>query len=169
MRLNAMMVVVALTTSCALRPRYRDFVSTKTEGKQVALRLTDAWGAPISSAKIEMSEWKNRLVMTTEANGTFLLPVDKKYVDENPTLVVQLPPGVTAYRVALAPLPVAPVPSATPPVEAPPSYAPTPVPAPPPRFSPVPKGPLIPGPAPIPGTEPVPQNASTPTPQGVVQ
>ncbi|MCU0698298.1 MAG: hypothetical protein MUC96_17480 [Myxococcaceae bacterium] len=123
--------VVLLAQGCALRPRYRDFVTAKTEGKQVQLQLTDGVGAPVPNAKVELSEWKNRLQLTTAADGTFTLPVEKKYLDENPVLVVQVPVGVSAYAVALwtPPPPPAPVVPATPPGELPPP-APAPAPSP---------------------------------------
>lgn len=109
-----MFLVVTLAQACALRPRYRDFVGPKSEA-QVPLLVTDDNGLPIANAKIELSEWKNRLVLTSGANGVLNLPVEKKYLDENPVLVLQLPPGVSSYRLALAPPPLPPAP----PVEAP--------------------------------------------------
>ncbi|MCA2978691.1 MAG: hypothetical protein INH41_04275 [Myxococcaceae bacterium] len=120
------------TSGCSLRPRYRDFVTAKTEARQVQLRLTDGAGAPLANARVELSEWKNRLQLTTAADGTFTLPVEKKYLDENPVLVVQVPQGVPAYQVLpWAPPPPAAVepaavePAVTPPAVAPPA-APTP-------------------------------------------
>jgi hypothetical protein len=101
--------IVLLAQGCALRPRYRDFVTAKTEGKQVQLQVVNGDGAPLPNTKIELSEWKNRLQLTTAADGTFALPVEKKYLDENPVLVVQVPPGVTAYTIAMFTPPPAPV------------------------------------------------------------
>lgn len=103
-------VVVALGQSCALRHRYRDFVSPKTEAKTVQLLVTDGNGAPVPNVKVELSEWKNKVAVTSAADGTFSLPVEKKYLDENPVLVLLLPPGTSRYALALAPppLPVAP-------------------------------------------------------------
>ncbi|MDX2011067.1 MAG: hypothetical protein SFW67_12785 [Myxococcaceae bacterium] len=127
--LFGIVVVFLLAQGCALRPRYRDFVNAKTEGKQVQLQLTDGVGAPLPNAKIELSEWKNRLQLTTAADGTFTLPVEKKYLDENPVLVVQVPVGVSAYAVAVwapPPPPPAPVVPPAPPAESAPAMTPAP-------------------------------------------
>lgn len=116
-----------LLSGCALRPRYADFVTAKTEGKEIAFVLQDAdTGKPVPGAKVEVSELRNRLNVTTAADGTFKLPVEKKYLDENPVFVVTLPRGVEKYTVKLAP-PPAPMPAPTPapvPVEAPPVVVP---------------------------------------------
>lgn len=112
-----------LASSCALRPRYRDFVTAKTEGSSLKLVMTDGTGLPVANAKIELSELKNRQQFSTSADGTFALPVDKKYLDENPVLVVQLPQGAKSYSLAIAPLapPLPESPAATtPPPELPP-------------------------------------------------
>jgi hypothetical protein len=126
MRLVLFSAVVALLVSgCALRPRYADFVSAKTEGKEVTFVVTDtATGKPVPGAKIEVSELRNRVTVTSGADGTFRLPVDKRYVDENPVFVVTLPKGVEQYEVKLAP-PPPPAPAPAPaPVEAPAAAAP---------------------------------------------
>lgn len=102
-------LVVGLSSSCALRARYRDFVTPKTEGKDVQLLVTDGQGAALPNVKVELSEWKNRLVLTSAADGRLTLPVEKKYLDENPVLVVQLPAGTSQYALALAPPPPAPI------------------------------------------------------------
>lgn len=101
-------VVAVLISGCALRPRYADFVTPTTAGKEVTFLVTDAaTKVPVPNAKIEVSELKNKLTVTTGADGTFKLPVDKKYLEENPVFVVTLPKGSeAAYCVALAPLPV---------------------------------------------------------------
>ena len=99
-----------LATGCALRPRYADFVTAKTAGKEVTFLVLDAaTHQPVPNAKIEVSEQKNRISVTTGADGTFTLPVDRKYLDENPVFAVTLPKGVDQYTVTLAPLPAAPV------------------------------------------------------------
>ena len=134
MRAARVLMVVGLLTglasSCALRPRYRDFVTPKTEAKAVQLLVTDGAGAPLPNVKLEFSELKNRVAMTSAADGTFALPVDKKYLDENPVLVLLLPPGTSKYELALAPPPLPPAPPSMPvptlPVsETPPAPAPT--------------------------------------------
>ena len=125
MRLALFAAAVALLVSgCALRPRYADFVSAKTEGKEVTFVVTDAaTGKPLPGAKIEVSELKNRVTVTSGADGTFKLPVEKKFIDENPVFVVTVPKGVEQYTVKLAPPPAPPAPVAAP-VEAPAAAAP---------------------------------------------
>lgn len=115
-----------LASSCALRPRYRDFVSATTTGPSLTLQMTDPGGAPVANAKVEMSELKNRQSFSTGADGTFSVPVEKKYLDENPVLVVQLPAGAKAYRLALAPPPPPPLPAAPAPIMEPPALPPAP-------------------------------------------
>lgn len=137
------MLVVGLSSSCALRARYRDFVTPKTEGKDVQLLVTNGQGAALPNVKVEMSEWKNRLVMTSAADGRLTMPVDKKYLDENPVLVVQLPPGTSQYTLALAPPPLPPAP----PVMAPPALPADPAPTPSPAAEPA-ATPATPAPAP---------------------
>lgn len=136
-----------LASSCALRPRYRDFVTATTEGSAVKLLMTDANGLPLENAKIELSEAKSRQSLSTAADGTVSLPVDKKYLDENPVLVVQLPPGAKSYSLALAP------PPAPPPLPdvAPPDVSTLPV---PPAPEPAAPEPAPTTPAPAPGTTP---------------
>jgi hypothetical protein len=122
-------MVLGLSSSCALRPKYRDFVSSKTTSKDVALQVTDGAGAPLPNVKVELSEFKNRLQLTTGADGVVRLPVEKKYLDEDPVLVVQVPVGVQAFTVALAPppppapeqAPATPVPADAPPAGVPPA------------------------------------------------
>lgn len=138
-------LVVGLSSSCALRARYRDFVTPKTEGKDVQLLVTDGQGAALPNVKVEMSEWKNRLVMTSAPDGRLTMPVDKKYLDENPVLVVQLPPGASQYSLALAPPPLPP----PPPVMAPPALPADPAPAP------------VVEPAAAPATTPAPASGAT--------
>lgn len=100
------LILVVASTSCALRPRYRDFVSASTEGKQVQLLVTDGAGVALPNVKVELSELKNRVQLTSGADGTLSLPVEKKYLDENPVLVVQVPQGQRSFVLALAPPPL---------------------------------------------------------------
>lgn len=96
-------VFAASLSACSLRPRYADFVSASTVGKEARFVVTDAaTHQPVPGAKVEVSEGKTRVAVTTAADGTFTLPVDKKYVDENPVMVVTLPKGFELYKVALA-------------------------------------------------------------------
>ncbi len=111
MRLTLIVVSIAsLMSGCALRPRYADFVTPKTAGKEVTFVVTDAdTHKPVPNARVEVSELRNRIQVTTAADGTFKLPVDKKYLEENPVFVVTLPKGFETYRVTLAPPPPEPV------------------------------------------------------------
>lgn len=99
-----------LLAGCALRPRYNDFVTAKTEGKELTFVVVNtANNQPVPGAKVEVSELKNRIITTTGADGTFKLPVEKKYADENPIFVVTLPKDVVQYRVEVAKLVAPPV------------------------------------------------------------
>lgn len=129
-------LVVGLSSSCALRARYRDFVTPKTEAKEVQLLVTDAQGAALPNVKVELSEWKNRLVLTSAADGRLTMPVEKKYLDENPVLVVQVPPGTTQYTLALAPPPLPPPAPVMPPPALPTDPAPAADPVSPPSSTP---------------------------------
>jgi hypothetical protein len=142
-------LVVGLSSSCALRARYRDFVTPKTEGKDVQLLVTDGQGGALPNVKVELSEWKNRLVLTSAADGRLTLPVEKKYLDENPVLVVQLPAGTSQYVLALAPPPLPP----PAPVMAPPALPVEPAPATP--------APAEPTPAPSPAAPTPPASGAT--------
>ena len=103
-RLFATVLVLGLSTGCALRPRYRDFVSETTPGPTAKLVLRQKGSdTTLGNVKLEMSEWKNKVYMTTAADGTFAMPVEKKYLDENPVLVVMLPAGVPGYQIDPAP------------------------------------------------------------------
>lgn len=134
MRLFVLCCVVLAASGCALRPRYAEFITATTEGAERTFRLTDAdTGAPLAGVKVELSENKTRLTRTTAKDGTFTLPVDKKYVSENPVFVVALPAGVKGYGLTVmtppAPAPVAPVAPVETPVPAPEAPAVAPAPA----------------------------------------
>jgi len=104
---------------CALRPRYTELVTPQLTAGQVKLvLLQEPERAPLVGVRVEMSEGKSRYAAVTAADGTFTLPVTKAYRDENPILVVALPPGVAGYRVELAPEPPPPsTPGEAPPAE----------------------------------------------------
>ncbi len=89
-------------SACALRPRYTDFITRRTEGKSVTFLVSDMEsGKPIPNARVEVSELKNRIILNTAVDGTFTLPVEKKYIDEDPVFVVTLPVGFKAYRLSV--------------------------------------------------------------------
>ena len=105
MRRLLMVTALAALCGCALRPTYKSYVTPDAKGKELKLLLVEkATGQPMPNVKIEMSEWKNRFTTTTAADGTFSLPVEKRYLDENPVLVVSVPVGVQGYELrAVAP------------------------------------------------------------------
>jgi hypothetical protein len=117
MRITSYVCALALlATGCALRPRYGDFITAKTEGKELTLVVIDtATNRPVPGAKIEMSELRNRLNLTSGPDGTFKVPVEKKYVDENSIFVVTLPNrDIVSYRLEVARPPAPPPPPPTP-------------------------------------------------------
>ncbi|MEW5738920.1 MAG: hypothetical protein AB1938_08325 [Myxococcota bacterium] len=125
---------------CALRPRYADFVSPSTKGEKVTFLLAEkGTGRPLPNVQVEMSELKNRVRVTTAADGTFSLPVDAVYVKENPVIVVAVPRGVSGYDLTV--VTAAPPPAVAPPA---PELPPAPAPAAP---EPSPSG--APAPAPV--------------------
>ncbi len=103
--------LVLVLAGCALRPRYGEFVTPQTVGPSVALQLVSA-DVPVAGATVEFGEYRNKVTLTTDAEGGFSLPVDKKYFADNPILVVNAPKGVGRTRVVarepLRLLPVAP-------------------------------------------------------------
>lgn len=130
--LFAFVVVVVAASGCALRPLYKDLVAqAPADAKSLELVLQDAsTHQPLPGVKLELSEGKSRLQLTTGPDGRFTLPVDKKYRDENPLLVVAMPAGVLATEVVAAPLP-SPAPSPVPVPPAAPAPAASVEPAPP--------------------------------------
>lgn len=91
-----------LLAGCALRPRYADFVSPTTAGEKVTFLLSEKGsGRPLSGVNVEVGELKGRVRVTTAADGTFSLPVDKKLVDDNPVIVVAVPRGVSGYELTV--------------------------------------------------------------------
>lgn len=138
MRRLLLLCALAGLTACALRPTYRSLVPPETTAAELKLLLVDrTTGSPLPNVKVELSEWKNRYSTTTGADGTFVLPVAKKYLEENPVLVVAVPRGVKGYELRTPP-PTGPGPEAAPPTPA----------------APAPEAPAPEAPAPA-GTEPV--------------
>lgn len=102
MRFPVLAGVLLVVSACALRPRYNDFIARDSTARDARFVVIDTdTGTPVEGAKVEVSELKNRIIATTDAKGEFTLPIDKKYVAENPIFVVSLPKGVTSYRVEL--------------------------------------------------------------------
>lgn len=126
--LSLLLVVVA--AGCSLRPRYNDYRLMADVMKEARFVVVDPdnGNKPIAGAAIEMGENKNKVKTTSDAMGGFMLPVDKRYADENSIIVVTLPKGFKNYEVQLAPppppeLPPAPVGEPAPVEAAPPMAA----------------------------------------------
>jgi hypothetical protein len=101
-----LLAALAFASGCTLRPTYRSVVpQALAQPSTLRLLLVDAAGAPLKGVKVEVGEFKNRLTVVTDAEGVFVLPVEKKYFDENPVLAVNVPAGVTSFQVKEAPLP----------------------------------------------------------------
>lgn len=118
-------VFAVLVAGCVLRPRYADFITANTTEKVVTFVVIDTdTNQPVPGARVEWSELKNKLVVTSGPEGRFEVPVDKKYLAENPVFVVTLPKGSIHYRLeqVATPPPAENVPEAAPP-EAPPPAA----------------------------------------------
>ena len=118
MRSSALLISLFVLCSCALRPLYKELAPAGTSDRDTKLQVIDlATSAPLAGIKIEMSEGKNRFSATSAADGTFTLPLEKKYFDENPYLVVTgaMPNG---YKLIAAPKPAPVVVPVAAPVEA---------------------------------------------------
>ncbi len=101
---RALLFVLCLVAAgCSLRPRYNDFGLSLDEGLTEArfVVIDGDTGAPVPGARIEVGEQRSRVITVSGADGTFVLPVDRRYVEENPIFVVTLPKGVVSYRVEL--------------------------------------------------------------------
>jgi hypothetical protein len=112
--LSLLLVVVA--AGCSLRPRYNDYRLMADVMKEARFVVVDPdnKNAPIAGAKVEMGENKNKVTTTSDATGGFMLPVDKRYADDNSLIVVTLPKGFKNYEVQLAPPPAPELPPAPP-------------------------------------------------------
>lgn len=129
-------------SACALRPRYRDVVSSgeagqAAEGQTLTLRVVDAkTGQPIKGAKVLAGTGRTRLAATSDEEGRLSVPVSKALLDENPLVEVVLPKGAGQYRFELDRPASPPAPEAPP---APPAEAPagTDAPATPPATPPM--------------------------------
>lgn len=131
--MRALFVIVfsVLIAGCALRPRYRDLANGVPPENALRIQLIDPEGGmPIAGAKVQMGErmLDDRMREITGADGIVVIPHKKRYWDDNSMLIVDLPPGVSHYRVQLAPAvirqqaPVTPEPA----VDAPPPPPPAP-------------------------------------------
>jgi hypothetical protein len=105
MRLSAIIGLASLFfTACALRPRYRDVAPKLQDVQRVRLCVKEAKsGSGLSGAKIEFGEGKAKTSLVSDKDGMFELPIDKRFFDENPILVVTMPAGASGYRIEPAP------------------------------------------------------------------
>lgn len=127
MRALGLVAAVAVVASgCALRPRYADFVTKETTAPVKVLLVEKKSGTPVANAAIEIGE-RNKVVVRTDVDGTAMLPIEKRFLDDNALLVVNAPAGVGQTQMSVAPVvPVAPAA----PVEPNPATTPEPAPAP---------------------------------------
>jgi hypothetical protein len=108
MRTLALFVAAMVLVGCALRPRYAEFVSKETTAPVKLQVVEKRSGAPVPGASIEVGEFRGRVSVKTDADGYFLLPVDKKLLDENSLIVITAPGyGQTTVVVASAGAPPA--------------------------------------------------------------
>ena len=129
MRSSTLLVALFVLCSCALRPLYKEIAHPCGTDRETKLRLMDkSTHAPLAGLKIEMSEGKDRYSTTTAADGAFSLPLEKKYADVNPYLVVtgNMPNGYDIEAAQSCVLPVVAPVEAPKPVNALPAPGPTP-------------------------------------------
>ena len=112
-------VCLGLVSGCALRPRFRDFTELPLAG-DLKMRVVDpSTGAPMREVGIELGEAKDKQVQLSAEDGSFVLPAKRRYFDDNVIVVVNLPKGVTDYRLEPMPPEGAPTPPPLPPEQAP--------------------------------------------------
>ena len=100
MRTLAILATATVFAGCALRPRYAELVPKETPGTKVQLQLIEVVNdVPVEGAMIEVGEYRNKVVVKTDAQGLFTLPVDKKYFEDNSILVVSAPSGIGRTRI----------------------------------------------------------------------
>ena len=94
-------LTLVVLSGCALRPRYEElatrFVAEDSSRTEVMIQVVDRNDAPVPGARIEIGD-RVRFKTTTDDDGIFRLPLDKKYRDENALVVVVLPQGVRGYK-----------------------------------------------------------------------
>jgi hypothetical protein len=87
--------------ACALRPRYNDLVQAggqSSEREKVVLVFVDpSTSKPIQGLKIQVGERKDRVTLTTDANGRVALPVSEALRRDNPLVTVERPDGALGY------------------------------------------------------------------------
>lgn len=94
-------LVLLVLSGCALRSRYEElntrFVPHDSPRSEVLIQVVDGNDVPVPGARIEIGD-RVRFKATTDDDGIFRLPLDKKYQDENALVVVVLPRGVKSYK-----------------------------------------------------------------------
>lgn len=104
MRAAFLLAVAALAIAgCALRPRYADFISKETPAPVKLQLIEKKTGAPIPNAAVEVGELRGRVNVKTDADGYFVLPIDKQLLADNALIVVSTPPGFGRTQVVVAP------------------------------------------------------------------
>lgn len=104
MRKLALFVAALTLAACTLRPRYADFVSKETTGPVKLQVIEKNSGLPVAGASVEVGELRGRVSVKTDPEGYFMLPVDKRLLDDNALIVVNAPGGVGRTQVLPAPL-----------------------------------------------------------------
>lgn len=103
MRALVLVVVAVALSGCALRPRYAEFVGKETKEPVKLQLLEKKSGTGVADATIELGE-RNKVLVKTDAQGFFTLPIDKRFLDDNALLVVNAPAGVGRTTVVVAPV-----------------------------------------------------------------
>ena len=114
MRALVLFAAIVTLAGCALRPRYGEFIGKETT-QAVRLRVVEkSSDVPVAGAAVEVGETlRGKMLVKTDADGVFLLPVDKRLMEDNALIVVTPPAGVgrvKVVRAADADAPVAPPP-----------------------------------------------------------
>ena len=98
-----LLLCTGLLGGCALRPRFRDLSERPLEADRRMRVVDPATGSPMREVSVELGDGREKLVQTTADDGSFLLPARRKYFDDNVIVVVNLPRGVTDYRIEAVP------------------------------------------------------------------
>lgn len=95
MRALALAVAILALTGCPLRPRYAEFIGKESTQPMKLQVVEKKSGTPVAGATVEVGEaQRGKVSLRTDAEGFFLLPVDKRLLDDNALLVVSAPAGI---------------------------------------------------------------------------
>lgn len=93
-----------------VQSRYADFVGPHVRDSLIQLQLLEVGTrAVVAGALVLVGAPPNRSVSTTDVYGLFVIPVEKRFRDENPTLRVLPPKGVGGTQVVTTPFAPAPI------------------------------------------------------------